>query len=853
MKRFLLLVILAIYAVGFLFASTTVIVHYHRFDGNYEGWNLWIWPVEPIGQEGKSYQFTDVDDFGVKATVVLDLDLTKVGIIVRLGEWQMKDVAKDRFIEIKDGFAEVWILQGVEEIYREKPDTSPRIFFAKLKDFDLIEAYSTHPVDTTKTNIFAVFANGKATPITAVQKADPTDINVTRYFQIKLAKPLKEEDLSGDIFLSIEGFKEARVYALEVLDNLYYDGPLGCLYTPIYTEFRVWSPVSKNVELILYKPNDKNPYRLPNENDEPYKIIQMQRANKGVWYAKVEGDLDGFFYRYRYNSYGKIREGVDPYSKAVSIAGKYSAIVDFSKTNPNGWNNDQYVTLESYVDAIIYEIHVADMTGSPTSGVQNKASYIGLTEDNTVGPSGVTTGLAHLKELGITHVHILPIYDFYSGDEFTRDFENRYNWGYDPYLYMCPEGMYSLNPADPYQRIVEVKQMIKTMHENGIGVILDVVFPHTFGVGELSPLDQAVPYYYYRIDRMGQHVNESGCGNTTASERVMMRKLILDAVSWWAKEYHVDGFRFDQMGLIDKETMLLVEETLRQINPSVIIYGEPWGGLGVSPRFGKQNIGETRIAAFNDGIRDAIRGSVFDVSIKGFALGAIGRETRIKRGVVGSINYDNKLILDFASSPEQTINYIESHDNHTFWDKNVLATQLDKTKTWTQDELKNAQKLGAAIILTSQGVPFLHAGQDFCRTKNFNGNSYNAPLSLNALDYSRKLEFIDVFQYHKGLIELRKTHPAFRMRTAEQIKRHIEFLETPRKIVAFQIKDHANGDEWKNILVIYNGNVTEIEFELPHGTWKVVVDDQNAGTSVLYELQGKVRLAPLSAFVMYKD
>ncbi|AEH50401.1 type I pullulanase [Pseudothermotoga thermarum] len=851
MKRLLLLIVITC-TVLTLFASTTLVVHYHRFDGDYEGWNLWIWPVEPIGQEGKSYQFTERDDFGVKATVVLDMDLTKVGIIVRLGEWLMKDVAKDRFIEIENGFAEVWILQGVEEIYRQRPDTSPRVFFAKLKDFDLIEAYSTHSVDTTKAEKFVVLVDDQPVPIKLVQKADPTDIHQTRYFQIKLAEPLKEEDLCRDIFLKIEGFKEARVYAVEVLDKLYYDGPLGCIYTPNYTEFYVWSPVSKSVELLLYKPDENNPYRLPNEN-QPEKVVSMKRIENGAWYAKVDGNLDGYFYRYRYHSYGKVREGVDPYSKAVSIAGRYSVIIDFSKTNPDGWEKDSFVKLESYVDAIIYEIHIADMTGSPTSNVVNKASYLGLTEEETRGPNGVTTGLAHLKELGVTHVHILPINDFYTGDEFNRDFEKHYNWGYDPYLYMTPEGMYSLNPADPYARIREVKQMIKVLHDNNIGVILDVVFPHTYGVGELSPLDQAVPYYYYRIDRMGQHMNESGCGNTTASERLMMRRLILDAVTWWVKEYHVDGFRFDQMGLIDRETMLLVEQKLREINPSVIIYGEPWGGLGVSPRFGKHNLMDARIAVFNDGIRDAIRGSVFDVSVKGFAMSAVGRENRIKRGVVGSINYDGKLIVDFAFSPEQTINYVECHDNHTFWDKNVLAAQLDKTRSWTEEELKNAQKLAAAIILTSQGVPFLHAGQDFCRTKNFNGNSYNAPLSLNALDYARKSQFIDVFEYHKGLIELRKTHPAFRMRTAEQIKKHLEFLEAPRKVVAFLIKDHANGDEWKDILVIYNGNVTETTFELPEGEWNVVVDGYKAGAEVLYKVQGTILLTPLSAFVMYRN
>jgi len=841
MHRFFSLVLFAF--VTLVFSSTTIVVHYHRFDGNYEGWNLWIWPVEPIGQEGKAYQFTEADDFGLKATVVLDMDLTKVGIIVRLKEWEAKDVAKDRFIEIENNFAEVWILQGVEEIFKQRPDTSPRIFFARLKDFSTIEAYATNPIETkTYLDRVKLFVDEREVKLASLEKADPTDITRTRHFLVNLAEPLSEEDLSRDIFLHVEGFKPARVYAIEVLDQLYYDGPLGCFYTPQFSEFYVWSPVSKWVKLLLYK----------DEKEEPDLIVDMQRLEKGCWYAKLEGDFEGWLYRYRYFNYGKERESVDPYSKAVSVKSRYSAIVDFQKTNPSDWEKDTWVKLDSYVDAIIYEIHVADMTGSPTSGVKNKCSYLGLIEEGTRGPNGVTTGLDHIKELGVTHVHILPVNDFYTGDEINRDFENRYNWGYDPYLYMAVEGMYSLNPFDPAERIKEFKRMVQAFHRNNIGVILDVVFPHTYGVGDLSPLDQAVPYYYYRVDKTGQYVNESGVGNTTASERLMMRRLILDTVVYWTKEFHVDGFRFDQMGLIDKQTMLLVEKTLREINPNVIIYGEPWGGWGTQPRFGKHHLGDAKIAVFNDSIRDAIRGSVFNPTVKGFVLGTIGAETRLKRGVVGSIDYGGT-IKDFAFSPEQTINYAECHDNHTLWDKNYLAAKAGRTRTWTEEELKNAQKLAGVILLTSQGVPFLHAGQDFCRTKNFNDNSYNAPISLNALDYERKAQFIDVFEYHKGLIELRRTHPAFRMRDAEQIKKHLVFLDAPRRVVAFMLKDHANDDPWKEILVIYNGNVQPVEFQLPDGEWSVAVDDESAGVEALYKLSEKIELKPISALVMFKE
>jgi len=839
-QLFLMLIVLCVT----VFASTTIVVHYHRFDGKYDGWNLWIWPVEPVSQEGKAYNFTETDDLGLKAVVTIPIDLTKVGIIVRLREWEEKDVAKDRFIEIKDGKAEVWILQNVEEIYTSKPDTSPRIFFAKLTDFSTIEVYTTNPIDlNTYLDKITATLDEKPLPVSALQKADPTDITRTNYFRVKLSEPLKEEDLSKDIFLQIEGFKKSRVYAIEVLDHLYYDGPLGAFYTPEYTEFFIWTPVSRSVKVLLYQTS---------EQDEPDVVLDMERKEKGVWYAKIDQDLEGWFYKYQYESYGKIREGVDPYAKALSVQGKLGAIVDMKQTDPENWQEDSYVKLDSYVDAIIYEIHIADMTGSSTSNVKNKASYLGLTEGGTTGPNGVTTGLEHIKELGVTHVHILPIYDFYTGDELNRDFERQYNWGYDPYNYMAPEGCYSLDPKNPKTRIFEVKKMIQTFHRNNIGVILDVVFPHTYGVGELSVFDQAVPYYYYRLGKMGQHLNESGCGNTTNSERLMMRKYILDTVLHWTKEYHVDGFRFDQMGLIDRQTMVLVEKTLRQINPNVIIYGEPWGGWGVQPRFGKAQLLDVRIAVFNDGIRDAIRGSVFDPKAKGFVMGAVARETRIKRGVVGSINYDNKLIVDFANSPEQTINYAACHDNHTLWDKNFLAAKSDK-REWSEEELRSAQKLAAAILLTSQGVPFFHAGQDFCRTKQFNENSYNAPLSINALDYERKAQFIDVFNYHKGLIKLRKEHPAFRLKTADEIRKHVIFLDSPKKTVAFVITDHANSDPWEEILVIYNGDVNEQEIKLPEGEWTVVVDKDEAGIEALYKISGTIKVPAISAMVMYRE
>ncbi|MFN6991707.1 MAG: type I pullulanase, partial [Fervidobacterium sp.] len=453
-------------------------------------------------------------------------------------------------------------------------------------------------------------------------------------------------------------------------------------------------------------------------------------------------------------------------------------------------------------------------------------------------------------ELGFTHGHILPIFVFWTGDEAEKDFENSYSWGYDPYLFTVPEGRYSTNPFDPYVRIYEVKKMVQTLHENGIRVILDMVFPHTWGVGIMSPFDTAVPYYFYRIDKTGAYLNESGCGNVMATERPMLRKYVVDTLKLWVDEYKIDGFRFDQMGLMDKQTMLTLRDALKKLEPNVILYGEPWGGWGAPVRFGKSDVGGTGIGAFNDEFRDALRGSVFNATVKGFLMGALAKETAVRRGVVGSIEYDD-ILKSFAKDPQETINYVACHDNHTLWDKNYLAAQADTSVKWTEEMLKNAQKLAGAILLTSQGIPFLHAGQDFARTKEFDENSYNSPISINGLDYARKAQFIDVFEYYKGLIKLRKEHIAFRQRTAEDIRKKISFLATTRKMVAFVIRDEE--DPWKEIIVIYNGDTKDQDFTLPEGHWNVVVDKNKAGTEVLYQLSGKVTIKSTSTLVAYKE
>ena len=824
--------------------SSELVVHYHRYDQEYAGWNLWIWPHEPTSDHGSSYEFDDSDDFGFRAVIPLPDELTKVGIIVRLREWEAKDIAVDRFVPIMEDTTHIWILQGIEEIFFSPPDTTPRIFFSQAIKHNRIQAFLTHPLDTRSAiEAVRVKRNDIDTQIRSISKVDPTDISRTPWIEIVLDESIQEDALSESWILDIDGFHHVPIIMTGILDDYYVDLPLGALYQKNQTTFRVWSPVSVWVNLLLFDTD---------EQEEPTQRIPMIRKENGYWEQTVNQDLDGAFYLYELHSYGQVRKTVDPYSKAVSINGGKSVVLDLSNTNPEGWAEYKNPFQKSYVDAIIYETHVVDFTGLSNSGVQNAGLYLGMVEENTTGPGGVRTGLSHLIELGITHLQILPIMDFYTSVEESKNFEQYYNWGYDPFLFQVPEGWYSTDPRAPDARIREVKQMVQGFHNHEIAVILDIVFPHTFGVGEASPFDQTVPYYFYRLGKMGDYLNESGCGNVIASERPMMRKFIIDTVMHWIDEYHVNGFRFDQMGLIDVDTMLAVQKTVHDYDPHILLYGEPWGGFNVAPRFGKDEVGNTRVAAFNDAYRDAIRGSVFQETAKGFPMGIMGRDIRIRRGLVGSIFYDDR-IFEFASNPDETINYAACHDNHTLWDKNWLAAKADSVNPWTDDIMRQVQKLSGALVLLAQGVPFLHAGQDFCRTKDFHENSYNAPISINGLDYQRKFEYFDVFEYHKGLISLRKAHPAFRLRTAEEIRTPIYMLDSPPRSVAIMISDYAGGDEWKTIILAFNGNLRPAEIQLPEGVWNIVVNDQQAGTDILGTAEGRLVLLPHSAWVLYQD
>ena len=628
-----------------------------------------------------------------------------------------------------------------------------------------------------------------------------------------------------------------------------YNGKdLGLTYSATKSVFRIWSPTAEKAELKLYKKG---------AGDSSISTHVMQKSNSGTWTAVLYGDKKSLFYTFRVMIDRKWQNEVpDPYAKAVGVNGKRAMVLDLKTTAPDGWKTDKSPVFKNPTDAIIYELHVRDASISPTSGIKNKGKFLGLAETGTKNADGLSTGLDHIKELGVTHVHLLPSYDFNSVDETKPD--ARYNWGYDPLNYNVPEGSYSTNPYDGGIRIKEFKQLVKTFHENGLRVAMDVVYNHT-ALTETSNFNQLVPGYYYRQTKDGKFSNATACGNETASERPMFRKFMLESMVYWVQEYHVDGFRVDLMGVHDIETMNLISKELHKIKPDILIYGEGWTA-GSSPlpdslRALKANASRLdRIAVFSDDIRDGMKGSVFEHEDKGFVSGKPGMEESIKFGTVASckhpqvdyskVNYSK---APYARQPYQTITYAECHDNHVLWDKLDISA-----KNATTDEKINMHMLALSIVLTSQGITFLHAGTEFLRSKQGVENSFESPDSINAIDWNLKAKNKYVLSYINAIIKMRKEHPAFRMQSAKQIFSGIRFLDgMPSGIIAYTIDGHSTGDKWKKTLIILNGSGEERSIAAQPGNYRVFVAG-NMISDVIGGKEGYWRLEPYSCTILYE-
>lgn len=606
-------------------------------------------------------------------------------------------------------------------------------------------------------------------------------------------------------------------------------------YSPKQTTFKLNAP--KKPTLRIYEAG---------RGGKVEKKIKMKQTSENVWETTISGDLKGKFYTF------DIGRGETPgvFAKAVGINGKRGAIVDMQMTNPSGWNSDRRLTLKSPADLIIYEMHHRDFSIDASSGLVNKGKFLALTEQKAI---------KHLKELGVNAVHILPSYDFASIDE-SNTTTPQYNWGYDPLNYNVPEGSYSFDAEQPTRRILEFKQMVQALHKAGIRVILDVVYNHTFDI-EGGNFDRTFPMAYYRYTADGKPSNGSGCGNETASEKPLMRQFILESMKYWATEYHIDGFRVDLMGIHDIETMNLIRKELTAIDPNIFIYGEGWtAGTCAYPTEKlalKAHIKQMPgIAAFSDELRDALRGPFSDDKQAAFLGGIAGFEESIKAGIAGMIahpqvdytkvNYTKEA---WANEPTQMISYVSCHDDMCLVDR--LKASIPEA-AYDMEEVIRLNQLAQTAVFTSQGIPFMLSGEEMLRDKKGVHNSYKSPDEINHLDWNNLKKYPQVFAYYKGLIQMRKAHPAFRLGSAELVRKHLEFLPTQDCLVAFRLKNHAGGDKWNNIYVVLNGSTNLQSVNIPKGKYTIVANNGVINEAGIGEMEGgEVMIDAQTALILH--
>lgn len=810
---------------------------------------------------GGSYPLSETDAFGALFKVGLQPRDGVSTAGVRVIQGGDADAALDYEIDLtraSDDTIDVYIVEGNPVLWY----TMEEVIYNPV----IAEAYFS---ETTSREIHALLSRAPESGSDLASQIKVTDGDGTEYAVASadsedgraILLTMEEAlELSKAYDISMEGYEGTTVSMNKIIGSSYfdeaftYDGKdLGATYTKEKTGFKVWAPTASEVTLNLYEQGD---------GDNLTETVPMTMGEKGVWSCERQGDLNGVYYTYSIKIGTRTNEAVDLYARTTGVNGNRGMVVDLRATDPEGFENDTRPAFANPTDAVIYELHVRDLSSDASSGISSTGKFLGLTETGTTNADGLATGIDHIRDLGVTHVQILPSYDYATVDETKLD-TPQFNWGYDPKNYNVPEGSYSTDPYHGEVRINEMKQMIQALHKNGIRVNMDVVYNHTFNI-EDSYFQKTVPDYYYRkVD--GKYSNASACGNETASDHAMMRKYIVDSVVYWATEYHIDGFRFDLMAVHDIETMKAVRAALDEIDPSIMVYGEGWTGgdcaIPSSQQALKANMAKIDgVGAFSDDIRDGIKGSVFDAQDKGFISGKDGMEESIKFGIVAAtphpqvLTYKNdKGTRSWAAQPGQSINYISCHDNLTFWDKLAISNADDSEETRVR-----MNKLGSAIVLTSQGVPFFQAGEEMLRSKpsatvegGFDENSYASPDSTNSIKWSEKAAVLDTYEYYKGLIAFRKAHSALRMAVTADIQSNLVFMSgLDANVVGYTIGNNANGDTAEKITVIFNGNAEAVDVALPAGTWEICVNDKTAGTASVGTAQGTVSVAGISALVL---
>lgn len=829
----------------------TIKLHYSRKDQQYDGWNAWMWTLI-CG--GKSYDFTTDEQDMVATMHVNGYETSSVSFIVRKGQWETQEYA-ERKIDVSTilcGTVHCYVESGVEECEIKLDDDvqkGNKLISVEL-DYDkgVILVRSSLPVDQASDfQLSDVTGIDRLIDIVSMTGEDGAyelvpnqELNLATLYRYAL----RFENVSYPIHTT-------TVYASQRFASEYrYDGKdLGANWEPRLTTFKLWAPTAERVQLNLYRSGTVG-------TDDLLETVDLVRGSKGVWAVTVSGDCHGQYYTYSVTVNGKTVEAVDPYARTTGVNGGRGMVIDLSSTDPDGWEKDVNPNeLKSYTDAVLYELHVRDFSIDEASGISepHRGKFLGLTEKGTVSPGGESTGLNYLKSLGITHLHLLPIYDYGSVDESRLD-EPQFNWGYDPVNYNTPEGSYSTDPYNGSVRVAEMKQMVKSLHDNGISVVMDVVYNHVFEAGSFC-FNRIVPGYFSRFKADGSYSNGSGCGNDTASERAMVRKYIVDSVVYWKEQYHIDGFRFDLVGLLDVTTINALVNAVHEKYPDVIFYGEGWTmetavepGNKMATQLNAKLTPE--FAYFSDTIRDLLAGR--NGETLGFVSGLSGKEEPIAHCFTGNTAWCPK--------PTQTVNYASCHDNYTLMDK-LTITKPKASKA----DLICMNKLAAAIYMTSQGIPFIHAGEEFLREKlDPNGkrieNSYNSSDFVNKIRWSvlEQEENAAVVDYYRGLIAFRKAHPALRLTTAEEVAANVEYKWITNEVVMFTIQGSGSVAEEKAdlITVIFNATTKKQAVDLSTvGTkdvpWKVCIDDRNAGVETLRVLTDNiVEVAPISALVL---
>ena len=832
--------------------GVTVRLHYHREDGNYEGWEMWFW--DPAGNSPLEPPYQFVEENGeMISTIEVKTGTMQIGFIVRLGNWEAKDIDADQFIDITgilSGTVDVYVESGVEGYklvegpdvvkgvvvtsaqYKEKnSDGDPQVI---VKMSSKIEEYEV----TTET--FKIYNSDGVAKISAVKA-------VNSYYYLTLEEPLNKRrgynvNFEGtDYTVSMPDFYSSADFEAEFT---YTGNDLGATYTAEKTTLRLWAPTAVAVNVNLYTNSDPATQELPTAQ-EP-----MTKDVNGTWICELSGDRAGTYYTYEVTTDNDVVEACDPYARTTGVNGKRAMIIDLSTTNPEGWDADKNPHAgENFTDAVIYELHVRDLSSDASSGVSaaNVGKYLGVIEAGTKNSNGISTGLDHIVDLGVTHVHLLPVYDYGSVDESVLGEKEQFNWGYDPVNYNVPEGSYSSDPFNGEARVKEFKQMVKGMHDAGLSVIMDVVYNHVYD-GTNFCFNRIVPGYFTRPGSNG-----SGCGNDVASERAMVSKYIVDSVNYWADEYHIDGFRFDLVGLIDTNTINEIMKTVKEKHPDVIFYGEGWTMNTAVTKQGYSMCTQTNaskvpgFAFFSDTVRNLIKGNTFGGVSAGYISGG--------NASAGDLNACFKGMPSWCPSPSQSINYISCHDNNTLYDHITMvatgASEADKIAM---------NKLGAAFYMSSQGIPFFQAGEEILRSKpeedgGFNENSYNAPDSVNSIKWDdlNNEAYMDVYEYYKGLIAFRKAHPALRLTTAAEVDANVQAVTgLPAGVVAYNINGGVNGETAEGIFCAFNAGKAATTVNLPEGTWNICVNGKDAGVTSLGTATGTVTVDPISSVILVK-